>query len=71
MGDFVELESGLHGEVRDINIRATLISTNDNIDILVPNSEFVTGRVVNWTHGDVSRRCASPSASPTAATRSW
>jgi small-conductance mechanosensitive channel len=29
VGDFVELESGLHGEVRDINIRATLISTND------------------------------------------
>jgi hypothetical protein len=35
--------------VRDINIRATLVTTNDNIDILVPNSEFVTGRVVNWT----------------------
>ena len=56
VGDFVELESGLHGEVRDINIRSTLITTNDNIDILVPNSEFVTHRVVNWTHGDVSRR---------------
>jgi small-conductance mechanosensitive channel len=60
VGDFVELASGLHGEVRDINIRATLISTNDNIDILVPNSEFVTGRVVNWTHGDVSRRLRIP-----------
>jgi small-conductance mechanosensitive channel len=56
VGDFVELESGVHGEVRDINIRATLITTNDNIDILVPNSEFVSGRVVNWTHGDVARR---------------
>jgi small-conductance mechanosensitive channel len=60
VGDFVELESGLHGEVRDINIRATLISTNDNIDILVPNSEFVTGRVVNWTHGEVTRRLRIP-----------
>ncbi len=60
VGDFVELASGLHGEVRDINIRATLISTNDNIDILVPNTEFVTGRVVNWTHGDVSRRLRVP-----------
>jgi small-conductance mechanosensitive channel len=56
VGDFVELESGLHGEVRDINIRATRISTNDNIDILVPNSEFVTGRVVNWTHGELASR---------------
>jgi small-conductance mechanosensitive channel len=60
VGDFVELESGLRGEVRDINIRSTLISTNDNIDILVPNSEFVSNRVVNWTHGDGSRRLRIP-----------
>lgn len=60
VGDFVELASGVHGEVRDINIRATLIQTNDNVDILVPNSEFVTGRVVNWTHRDLSRRVRIP-----------
>ena len=52
VGDFVELESGVHGEVTDIGIRATRIMTNDNIDVLVPNAEFVTGRVVNWTLGD-------------------
>ena len=46
--------------MRDINIRYTLISTNDNIDILVPNTEFVTGRVVNWTHGEHSRRLRIP-----------
>lgn len=60
VGDFVELESGVHGEVRDIKIRATTIVTNDNIDILVPNSEFVTGRVVSWTHREVSRRQRIP-----------
>ncbi|MCA1714336.1 MAG: mechanosensitive ion channel [Gammaproteobacteria bacterium] len=60
VGDFVELASGVHGHVRDIKIRATRISTNDNIDILVPNSEFVTGRVVNWTHREVSRRMRIP-----------
>ena len=52
VGDFVELESGVRGEVTDIGIRATRIMTNDNIDVLVPNAEFVTGRVVNWTLGD-------------------
>ena len=52
VGDFVELESGVRGEVGDIGIRATRIMTNDNIDILVPNAESVTGRVVNWTLGD-------------------
>lgn len=60
VGDFVELESGVHGEVSDINIRATRITTNDNIEILVPNSEFVTGRVVNWTKNEAVRRVRIP-----------
>ncbi len=60
VGDFVELESGLTGEVREVNIRATLITTNDNIDILVPNSEFVGGRVTNWTLREAHRRVRIP-----------
>lgn len=60
VGDFVELASGVHGTVRDIYIRATRVTTNDNIDIIVPNSEFVSGRVVNWTLRDVSRRLKVP-----------
>lgn len=60
VGDFVELESGVHGEVRDIKIRATRIATNDNIDILVPNSEFVVGKVTNWTLYDGVRRFRIP-----------
>ena len=60
MGDFVELESGVTGEVKEINMRSTLITTNDNIDILVPNSEFVGGRVINWTLRDVYRRTRIP-----------
>lgn len=56
VGDFVELASGVHGTVRDIQIRATRITTNDNIDFLVPNSEFVSARLVNWTLREVSRR---------------
>lgn len=60
VGDFVELASGVHGHVREIRIRATLVSTNDDIDILVPNSEFVTGQVVNWTLREVARRQKIP-----------
>lgn len=56
VGDFVELDDEMRGVVRAINIRSTLITTNDNIDVLVPNSEFVTKRLVNWTHGSVNRR---------------
>ncbi|MGB8634088.1 MAG: mechanosensitive ion channel domain-containing protein [Rhodanobacteraceae bacterium] len=60
VNDFVELESGVHGAVREIRIRFTRITTNDDIDILVPNSEFVNGRVVNWTLNEKSRRIKVP-----------
>ncbi len=60
VGDFVELSNGVHGVVNDIHIRATRITTNDNIDILVPNSEFVTNNVVNWTLRETSRRLRVP-----------
>ncbi len=60
IGDFIELESGISGEVREINIRSTLITTNDNIDIVVPNSVFVNGHVMNWTMRDVYRRIHVP-----------
>ena len=60
VGDFVELASGVAGEVREINMRSTLITTNDNIDILVPNSEFVAGRVTNWTLREAFRRIHVP-----------
>ncbi len=60
VGDFVELESGVTGEVREINMRSTLITTNDNVDLLIPNSEFVNGRVTNWTLREVYRRIHIP-----------
>lgn len=56
VGDFVEVGNGLHGRVRDIHIRATRITTNDNIDILVPNAKFITDNVVNLTWRDAERR---------------
>lgn len=60
VGDFIELESGVSGEVREINFRSTVITTNDNIDIVVPNSAFVNGHVMNWTMRDANRRIHVP-----------
>ena len=39
------------GNVRQIAARATTVVTNDNIAIIVPNSDFITQRVTNWSYG--------------------
>ncbi len=49
MGDFIELDSGLRGVVKEINTRATVITTNDGVDLVVPNSVLVTTQLTNWT----------------------
>ncbi len=60
VGDYIELDTGLTGTVKAINVRSTLINTNDNIDIVVPNSEFVTARLTNWTLGERILRVRIP-----------
>jgi small-conductance mechanosensitive channel len=60
VGDFVDLQSGVRGHVREIALRYTRITTNDSVDVLVPNSEFVNGRVTNWTFDDSNRRMHVP-----------
>ncbi|HKB60994.1 MAG TPA: mechanosensitive ion channel domain-containing protein [Gallionellaceae bacterium] len=60
VGDIVELQSGLMGKVTEINLRYTRITTNDLMDILVPNSEFISTRVANWTYGELVRRLHVP-----------
>jgi small-conductance mechanosensitive channel len=52
IGDRVDLGNNTVGKVERIGARATHVLTNDNILIIVPNSEFVSGRVINWTHVD-------------------
>ncbi len=60
VGDIVELQSNVSGRVGEINLRYTRITTPDAIDILVPNSEFISARVVNWTFADPIRRIHVP-----------
>ncbi|NVJ60253.1 MAG: mechanosensitive ion channel [Gammaproteobacteria bacterium] len=56
VGDLVELESGVRGRIKAINVRSTQLKTRDNIDLLVPNSEFVNFKVINYTFSDPLRR---------------
>ena len=60
VGDFVELENGEAGEIKSINVRGTIVNTNDNIDIVVPNSQFIERKVTNWTLLDPFRRIHVP-----------
>ncbi|NNC72360.1 MAG: mechanosensitive ion channel [Sphingomonadaceae bacterium] len=60
VGDFIELESGVTGLVTEISIRSTKVTTNDNVDILVPNEEFIKAQVTNWTLSEAKRRLRIP-----------
>jgi len=48
------------GDVENISLRATLIRTVDNITIIVPNSEFISSQVINWSHRDPKVRVHIP-----------
>lgn len=60
VGDFVDLQSGVVGRVVEINVRYTRVTTTDAVDIIVPNSEFIEGRVTNWTLNERYRRIHVP-----------
>jgi small-conductance mechanosensitive channel len=49
VGDRVEVQGTL-GDVVNISLRATTIITNDNVAVIVPNSDFIAQKVVNWSY---------------------
>jgi small-conductance mechanosensitive channel len=51
---------GVEGNVVAVNFRSTVIQTNDNISVIVPNSEFINGKVINWSIGDLKVRIHIP-----------
>jgi|ERR1051326_5331992 small-conductance mechanosensitive channel len=59
IGDRIEI-SGVAGQVREIRLRSTTVVTNDNIACIVPNSDFITSTVTNWSHGDLRVRIRLP-----------
>lgn len=60
VGDYVEIDGGLHGHIEEIRMRSTIIKTNDNVEIIVPNSVFISERVINWTLTDDVKRMRIP-----------
>src|ERR1700730_8989870 len=48
------------GDVQSINLRTTVVATNDRISIIVPNSKLVSQRLINWSYGDPRARISIP-----------
>ena len=55
VGDYVELGEAW-AEVKKINVRSTVVKTFDNAAVIIPNSDFISQRVTNWSFRDKRMR---------------
>ncbi|MEC8375793.1 MAG: mechanosensitive ion channel domain-containing protein, partial [Pseudomonadota bacterium] len=56
VGDYVELEDGQKGIVREFKMRYAVLETYDGKDVLVPNEKFISSLLINWTHKNQKQR---------------
>ncbi len=59
IGDRIEID-GVTGEVVKIGLRATTMLTNDSISVIVPNADFVKGKITNWSYSSDLVRFSYP-----------
>jgi small-conductance mechanosensitive channel len=59
IGDRIKI-GDVEGRVQSIRVRTTIISTNDNLAVIVPNSELVRNRFINYSYGSPEVRIAVP-----------
>ncbi|MEQ8228373.1 MAG: mechanosensitive ion channel [Rhodospirillales bacterium] len=56
IGDYIELEDGRVGVIRELGMRSAILETYDGKDIMVPNEKFITTAFTNWTHNNQKQR---------------
>ena len=56
IGDYIELEDGRAGILRELSMRSATLETFDGKDIMVPNEQFITTAFTNWTHYNKKQR---------------
>lgn len=61
VGDRITIDQD-EGDVQSIRLRTTIVYTNDQIAIIVPNSRLVSQRVINWSYAGRRARIAIPVA---------
>ena len=60
VGDFVELDGGEAGKIVKMMARATILESFDGRWIVVPNEDFITTRVVNYSDSGSANRYEAP-----------
>jgi len=48
------------GDVQSINLRTTVMTTNDRVSVIVPNSKLIRDQLINWSYGDPRARISIP-----------
>jgi small-conductance mechanosensitive channel len=56
IGDYIELEDGRTGTLRELTMRSATLETYDGKEIMVPNERFITTAFTNWTHTNTKQR---------------
>lgn len=51
IGDWVALDDGVEGRVENISLRSTVVITNENMAVIMPNSKLVQNKFVNYSYG--------------------
>lgn len=59
VGDRIQV-GDVFGDVVSISMRSSMVVTNDNIAVIVPNSEFISSKVINWSFSDRNVRFNIP-----------